>query len=76
MNLSISEIISKVIVVKESSPSVIVVNKGIKGDSGEAADGSLLSVNNLSDVDNVATARNNLGAISNVDSIVNCLIFG
>jgi len=38
--------------------------------------GDLLSVNNLSDVANVNTARENLGAITNTQSIINSLIFG
>lgn len=38
--------------------------------------GDLLAANNLSDVANTDTARNNLGAITNIESIVNALIFG
>ena len=57
------------------SVAIIVVNKGEKGDPG-AGGGDLYSANNLSDVANVNTARNNLGAISDEESIVNSLIFG
>ena len=38
--------------------------------------GDMLSTNNLSDVANVETARNNIGAVSMSESIVNALIFG
>lgn len=38
--------------------------------------GDMFSANNLSDVANVDTARNNIGAVSNVESIINALIFG
>lgn len=38
--------------------------------------GDMLSANNLSDVANIDSARNNIGAISNGDSIINALIFG
>ena len=38
--------------------------------------GDMFAANNLSDVADVDTARNNIGAVSNVDSIVNALIFG
>ena len=38
--------------------------------------GDLVAANNLSDVANVDTARNNIGAINNSESIVNALIFG
>ena len=38
--------------------------------------GDLLASNNLSDVANVDTSRNNLGAINNSESIINALIFG
>ena len=38
--------------------------------------GDMISTNNLSDVANVTAARNNIGAISNEDSIINALIFG
>jgi len=38
--------------------------------------GDLLASNNLSDVANIETSRNNLGAISISESIINALIFG
>lgn len=41
-----------------------------------AGGGDLISANNLSDVANTDTARQNLGAITNAESIVNSLIFG
>lgn len=93
---------SKIIIVEESQPKVIVINKGPKGDSGSGfppggtidqfltkkssvdydaewktvAIGNLFSNNNLSDVDNVDTARENIKAITNTESIINALIFG
>lgn len=53
---------------------------GMQGPSGSGGggggSGDLLSTNNLSDVANTTTSRNNLGAISAEESIINALIFG
>jgi len=99
MNIVVTEETSKIIVVQEASPRVIVINKGEAGEgvpsgglTGQVlvkasnanydtqwtnnGNGDLLAINNLSDVANVDTARNNLGAINNSESIVNALIFG
>lgn len=66
------------VVVTEQVSKIIVINKGLKGDKGDNGTGSgdMLSANNLSDVANVDTARNNIKAISNNESIINSLIFG
>ena len=42
----------------------------------DQASGGLLAANNLSDVANVNTARQNLLAITDEESIINSLIFG
>ncbi len=99
MNIVVTEEPSKIIVVNESSPKVITINKGEAGEGipsggllGQVlikksnndydtewtnnGNGDLLASNNLSDVANVDTARHNLGAINNSESIVNALIFG
>ncbi len=41
-----------------------------------AGGGDMLSANNLSDVANITTSRNNIGAVSVSESIINALIFG
>ncbi|MCS6281441.1 MAG: hypothetical protein HUM72_12485 [Dolichospermum sp.] len=69
----------------EGVPTGGTAGQILKKDSGTDYDtswenlsnmGVLLASNNLSDVANVNTARNNIGAVSNNESIVNALIFG
>lgn len=48
-------------------PTTVIANgskvtaSGVKGEDGTSASGDMLGANNLSDVDNIATARTNLG---------------
>ena len=91
MNIVVNKQLSKVIVVNKGADGVGVPLGGTTGQVLTKASNSnydaqwvnppspigvLLSSNNLSDVANVDTARNNIGAISITDSIVNALIFG
>jgi hypothetical protein len=55
---------------------VLTKNSNSDYDTEWTNGGDLLSSNNLSDVANAKTARENLGAITNTQSIINSLIFG
>jgi hypothetical protein len=74
-SIVVSQQLSKVIVVQETTPKIIVVYKGMDAVSSGTV-GDLLSTNNLSDVANIDISRNNLKAINKEESIINSLIFG
>jgi len=92
MNIVVNEQTSKIIVVnqglkgepgpglKDGGTTGQVLAKASNANQDtewiDPAQGDLIASNNLSDVDNKDVARNNLGAVSVSESVVNALIFG